>query len=91
MDNVNRSQNGWKQFQYPNHPISRLLLLDIIHKPHGDGYFENDSADEMQPVHEYVNADVRLNPDLDELSEVRQSEVRDGRFRNRMYWQLSMF
>ena len=28
-------------------------------------YYENDREDEIHPIHEYVNTDVRLDPDYD--------------------------
>ena len=38
-------------------------------------YYENDGADDFHPIEEYVNADIRLNPELDELLEARREEV----------------
>ena len=42
-------------------------------------YFENDNADDFHPVQEYVNTDVRLNPDWDHLPQSRIEELRAGR------------
>ena len=42
-------------------------------------YFENDNVDEFHPPHEYVNTDVRLDPDWDHLPQSRVEELRAGR------------
>ena len=38
-------------------------------------YYENDTAEEAHPRAMYVNADIRLNHELDELPELRRLEV----------------
>lgn len=38
-------------------------------------YFENDPPDILRPVQDYVNADVRLDPGLEDITDVRKEEI----------------
>ncbi|OJT06199.1 Transposon Tf2-1 polyprotein, partial [Trametes pubescens] len=57
--------------------------FEIEHVPRKDNkvadclsrYFENDPPDILRPVQDYVNADVRLDPGLEDIVEVRKKEI----------------
>ncbi|KAL1938571.1 hypothetical protein VTO73DRAFT_11594 [Trametes versicolor] len=38
-------------------------------------YYENDAPDEIHPPQAYVNADLRLDPQMDELPHIRKTEI----------------
>lgn len=40
-------------------------------------YYENDAPDEIHPPQAYVNADLRLDPNMDELPKLRKKEIDD--------------
>ncbi|KAL1937390.1 hypothetical protein VTO73DRAFT_13796 [Trametes versicolor] len=38
-------------------------------------YFENDPPDVLRPIQDYVNADVRLDPGMEDIVDVRKAEI----------------
>ncbi len=42
-------------------------------------YYENDNTDKFHNPHQYVNTDIRLDPDWDDLPGNRVTELRAGR------------
>ena len=60
---------------------------NVVHVPGKDNkvadclsrYYEEDNADEIHPIQEYVNVDARLDPEWDDLPGNRVQELRAGR------------
>lgn len=61
--------------------------FDVVHVPGEENkvadclsrYYENDREDEVHPIHEYVNTDIRLDPDFNHLPQGRVEELLAGR------------